>query len=85
MPLAYLPPGADELVVVTCRRRARALLIGGVPFAEDVAMWWNFVARTRDELADAYRDWVAGSDRFGPVASSLARVAVGPPPWLRAA
>ncbi len=82
--VAYLPPGAEELVVDGADP-ARVVLIGGVPFAEDVAMWWNFVARTRDELADAYRDWVTGSDRFGPVHSSLPRVAVGPPPWLRAA
>jgi quercetin 2,3-dioxygenase len=48
-------------------------------------MWWNFVARTRDELADAYRDWVDGAHRFGPVDSPLTRVDTAPPPWLRAA
>ena len=82
--VAYLPPGAEELVV-TSADPARAVLIGGVPFAEDVVMWWNFVARTRDELSDAYRDWVTDSVPFGPVHSSLPRVEVGPPPWLRAA
>jgi quercetin 2,3-dioxygenase len=44
-------------------------------------MWWNFVARTRDEITDAYRAWQAGDDRFGPVASPLPRITVGPPPW----
>jgi hypothetical protein len=39
------------------------------------------VARSRDEVSDAYRDWTAGDPRFGPVASSLERTAVGPPPW----
>ena len=82
--VAYLPPGAEELVVGVAGP-ARAVLIGGVPFDEDVTMWWNFVARTRDELTDAYRDWVTDSGRFGPVPSSLTRVGVGPPPWLRAA
>ena len=81
--LAYLPPGSDELAL-TCTVAARALLIGGEPFGEEVAMWWNFVARTREELAAAYRDWAAGDERFGPVASSLERATVGPPPWLRA-
>lgn len=80
--LAYLPPGSDELAL-TCAVPARALLIGGAPFGEEVAMWWNFVARTREELATAYRDWTAGDERFGPVASSLGRATVGPPPWLR--
>jgi redox-sensitive bicupin YhaK (pirin superfamily) len=79
--VAYLPPGFDELAL-TADGPVIALMIGGVPFAEEVAMWWNFVARTRDELADAYRDWVAGSDRFGAVSSPLDRVDVGPPPWL---
>jgi len=81
--VAYLAPGTDELAV-TAAGPARALLVGGVPFAEEVAMWWNFVARTREELADAHRDWMSGSERFGTVTSSLPRVVVGPPPWLRA-
>ena len=80
--VAYLPPGAEELVIRVADP-ARLVLIGGVPFAEDVTMWWNFVARSREELTDAYRDWVSGSDRFGPVHSKLPRVDVGPPPWLR--
>ncbi|HEY4929142.1 MAG TPA: pirin family protein [Acidimicrobiales bacterium] len=79
--VAHLGTGADELAL-TADGAVIALLIGGVPFPEEVSMWWNFVARTRDELSDAYRDWVDGSDRFGPVTSPLARVAVGPPPWL---
>jgi redox-sensitive bicupin YhaK (pirin superfamily) len=79
--VAYLAPGADELAV-TADGPARALLVGGVPFAEEVAMWWNFVARTQDELAAAYRDWTAGSERFGTVTSSLPRIDVGPPSWF---
>jgi redox-sensitive bicupin YhaK (pirin superfamily) len=79
--VAYLAPGADELAV-TADGPARALLVGGVPFAEEVAMWWNFVARTHDELLAAYRDWTAGSERFGTVTSSLPRIDVGPPSWF---
>lgn len=79
--VAYLPPGADELMVAV-GEPARAMLIGGIPFAEELVMWWNFVARTRDEVADAYRAWVTGSDRFATVRSPLPRVDVGPPPWL---
>ena len=29
-------------------------------------MWWNFVARTPEEIAKARADWEAGL-RFGPV------------------
>lgn len=80
--VAYLAPGAHELAV-TADGPARALLVGGVPFPEEVAMWWNFVARTKDELAIAYSEWMTGSDRFGGVTSLLPRVEVRPPSWMR--
>ncbi len=79
--LAYLGLGRDELPL-HAHGRTRALLLGGVPFDEPVLMWWNFVARTREEITDAQRDWAAGGvDRFGHVASHLPRFEVGPPPW----
>jgi hypothetical protein len=31
-------------------------------------MWWNFVARTTDEIVAPREDWQAG-DRFGTVAA----------------
>jgi hypothetical protein len=30
-------------------------------------MWWNFVARSADEIADARREWTSGT-AFGDVA-----------------
>jgi quercetin 2,3-dioxygenase len=48
-----------------------------------VLMWWNFVARTQDEITRAHADWIAAADRFGTVTSSLPRIEVGPPPWSR--
>ena len=41
---------------------ARALLLGGVPFAEPVLMWWNFVARTEEEMVEA-RSGLGGGRR----------------------
>ena len=38
---------------------ARVLLIGGVPFPETILMWWNFVARTPEEIRTARDDWEA--------------------------
>jgi redox-sensitive bicupin YhaK (pirin superfamily) len=78
--LAYLGAGRDELAV-GARDRAAVLLIGGEPFESPVLMWWNFVARTRDEIDQAQRDWMEPSGRFGDVASALERIPVGPPPW----
>jgi redox-sensitive bicupin YhaK (pirin superfamily) len=45
---------------------ARLLLLGGLPFSEPVLMWWNFVARTPDEIAAARTEWEQGH-RFGTV------------------
>jgi quercetin 2,3-dioxygenase len=79
--LAYLGIGRDE-IALTAREPARAVLLGGVPFEARVSMWWNFVARTHDEIDDARRAW-AGDDehRFGPVATSLARIPAPATPW----
>jgi quercetin 2,3-dioxygenase len=48
------------------RQGARVLLIGGPPFPEKILMWWNFVARTPEEIAQARADW-EDRRRFGDV------------------
>ena len=53
---------------VSSREGCRLLLIGGPPFSERILMWWNFVARTQEEIAQARADWEQG-DRFGEVAA----------------
>lgn len=78
--LAYLGPGRDELDL-EADGPARALLLGGTPFPEELVMWWNYVARTRAEITAAHRAWSAASDRFGRVDSPLGRVEVPGPPW----
>lgn len=45
---------------------ARAVLIGGAPFGEGIIIWWNFVARSADEIRQARDDWQARR-RFGEV------------------
>jgi len=50
------------------RNGGRALLIGGPPFAERILMWWNFVARTPEEIAQFREDWELRR-RFGEVPS----------------
>jgi redox-sensitive bicupin YhaK (pirin superfamily) len=51
---------------VTSSTGARMLLIGGPPFPETILMWWNFVARTPEEIRDARMDWEEHR-RFGEV------------------
>lgn len=53
--LAYVPTGADEIVLVAGAEGARLLVLGGPPFGEALVMWWNFVGRTHDEVV-AYRE-----------------------------
>lgn len=65
--LAHVPAGRPhiELSPAGGRRLARFFVVGGVPFSERLLMWWNFVARSGEEIAQAREDWIAG--RFGTV------------------
>lgn len=81
--LGLVPCGPETLRLATRATEARLLLLGGEPLGEPIEMWWNFVARTKDEITDAWRAWQArDTDRFGPVPSRLARIDAPPPPWL---
>jgi redox-sensitive bicupin YhaK (pirin superfamily) len=64
--LLYLGPGRDELAI-TSTAPARLFVLGGEPFDEPLVMWWNFVGRSHEEIAQARTDWAAGR-RFGTVA-----------------
>lgn len=79
----YVAPGRAELTV-EADEPARALLLGGVPFEARPLMWWNFVARERAEIDDAYEAWQSGTGRFGPVESSLDIIPAPLPPWRTA-
>ena len=70
---AYLGLGRDELPLAA-PDGARVLLLGGEPFEEQLVMWWNFVGRSREEVAAFRADWERGHDRFGRVSSGLARI-----------
>ena len=67
--LAHLPPGLSVIVLEPAigkdKELARFFVLGGVPFTERLIMWWNLVARTAEEIAQARDDWMAG--RFAEV------------------
>jgi quercetin 2,3-dioxygenase len=63
--LYYLGTTRSE-IGVSSRDGGRLLLIGGPPFPETILMWWNFVARSPEEIAEARADW-EGHRRFGEV------------------
>lgn len=81
--LGLVEAGPDSVRIEPASSGSRLLVIGGVPLGEKVDMWWNFVARSKDEMTDAWRAWQAhDTDRFGPVPSKLARLDAPRPPWL---
>lgn len=63
--LHYLGIHRNSLAL-SSRAGGRMILIGGPPFPETILMWWNFVARTPREIAEARADWEAHR-RFGDV------------------
>ncbi len=79
--LLYLPTGRDRINIRSIGPM-RLLLIGGEPFPEEPLLWWNFVARTQDEITQATRDWNA-SVGFGEVQGyDGERLHAPPPPWM---
>jgi redox-sensitive bicupin YhaK (pirin superfamily) len=44
-----------------------AMVLGGEPLTEQLVLWWNFVARSHDEIVAARADWEASTGRFGTV------------------
>ncbi|MFJ8887727.1 pirin family protein [Streptomyces sp. NPDC102402] len=63
--MLYLGCGRTELPLRAVSD-AGLMLLGGEPFEEEVVMWWNFIARSHDDISRAREDWVKGV-RFGDV------------------
>ncbi|MDH2427119.1 pirin family protein [Sphaerisporangium sp. TRM90804] len=64
-PLLYLGSGRAGLSF-RAPRGARAMLIGGEPFDEEIVMWWNFVGRSHDDILRYRKEWARGT-AFGTV------------------
>lgn len=56
--LLYLPAGVPALELA-CTPGSQLLLIGGEPMQEAIVLWWNFVARTGEEMVQARAQWQA--------------------------
>ncbi|WP_078288784.1 pirin family protein [Mycobacterium sp. D16R24] len=85
--LGYVGTGVDQLTVLNPTDAvARAILLGGKPFGEQIVMWWNFVGRDHDEIAQFREAWQAESERFGHVEGyqgAVARLPAPPLPTVR--
>ena len=81
--LAFQSTGRD---VLTLRNPgdspARAMILGGPPFVEELVMWWNFVGRSHDDIAAYRRLWQDEDARFGAVEGYGGAIARLPAPPL---
>ncbi|MGW2659671.1 pirin family protein [Nocardia tengchongensis] len=60
---------------------AHLLLLGGEPFGEDLVMWWNFVARSHEEIEQARNDWEKQDvGRFAEIAGHTPEQRIPAPP-----
>ncbi|MBB3083545.1 pirin family protein [Geodermatophilus sabuli] len=64
--MLYLGTGR-RTVRLRATEAVRLLLLGGAPFEERIVMWWNFVGRTGEEIAEFAERWNAEDERFGAV------------------
>ena len=66
----YFPKGETSMKI-TANSKTKVVLIGGVPFEERLVMWWNFIARTHEEIENMREMWndeqhrMSGDDNFG--------------------
>jgi redox-sensitive bicupin YhaK (pirin superfamily) len=67
--ILYYLGNCRESLKLSSQDGCRVLLIGGLPFPEKILMWWNFVARTPEEILQAREDWESNR-RFGEVKNS---------------
>ncbi len=74
--LLYIPTGRHE-TAVAAPSGSTLILLGGVPLGEPLLMWWNFVARTPEEIAAATAAWRAGE--FGAVGGYQGEPMAAPP------
>ncbi|GAQ56298.1 quercetin 2,3-dioxygenase [Streptomyces acidiscabies] len=63
--MLYLGCGRTELPL-RAGSDASVMLLGGEPFEEELVMFWNWIGRSQEEIAQARADWATGT-RFGDV------------------
>lgn len=57
--LGYVPLGSDTITITAGDQLSRVILLGGVPLGEQIVMWWNFIGRDHDEIAEFRRRYQA--------------------------
>jgi redox-sensitive bicupin YhaK (pirin superfamily) len=70
--MVHLGTGRSSLRLSAPDDGGRALLLGGAPFEERLVMWWNFIARSHEEIVEQREAWNGSGvdfipERFGRV------------------
>ena len=55
--LAYLAPGSATIRLESGPDATRLILLGGEPLGEQIIMWWNFIARSHEEIVEFRDEW----------------------------
>lgn len=69
----------NEVLHIQCAQGTRILLLGGTPFESEILLWWNFVARTEQEMAEARQQWIDRDPRFGTIPDYKGEGLIAPP------
>ena len=81
--LGYLAPGHPVLAIANrTAEAARVIILGGMPFDEEILMWWNFIGRSHDEIVAFREAWQRESEQFGRVQGYRGRIGRLPAPEL---
>lgn len=52
--LRYLPAGQAK---INFSGNGKVIFLGGIPFPEQLVMWWNFIGRSHEEIVQMRTDW----------------------------
>jgi len=80
--LLYVPPGRRTVHLRAGASGGRLLLIGGIPFTEEIVMWWNFIGRSHDDVVESRAQWqreIGAPDADGPAAQERFGIQPGYP------
>jgi redox-sensitive bicupin YhaK (pirin superfamily) len=66
--LIFHPLGTDRITIEASQTEpTRLLLLGGVPFGEQIVMWWNFIGRSHEEVVRFRDEWQRERETRGGV------------------
>jgi len=61
--LHYIDQGVNK-ITISSLSGSKFLLLGGEPFTEEIIMWWNFIARSHEQIVELREKWNNHSPEF---------------------